>query len=343
MKGQDKYNNHNSGDVTGRNSWVDPGFDMLLSPADSALFGKISEYMKGLFDIEDVKSDPGYASATDIAVMMITGYKENSARNKDNEKFISDSLAEQTTDGKLREEIGRIKHEINQSNLHDISSEWVKEWHEKRQKNNGRDTKKEEIQSFITSSLNKEESRAEIRSDDRKRRGSGKSLITWYTSLAAAAIIGAVFLIRSLLSSGDTQELFSKYYEPFNAVSDITRGTGSVGSISFSRAIENYKSGDYLAAKTGFSVAMLDETTSLPACFFLGITEIELENPGKAIDLLEGDASRQGEYTKEARWYLGLAYLKSGNKLKASECFELLAQSPGFYMERSEKILRRLR
>jgi hypothetical protein len=92
--------------------------------------------------------------------------------------------------------------------------------------------------------------------------------------LAAAAIIGAVFLIRSLLPSGNTQKLFSKYYEPFNAVSDITRGISSGGSISFNRAIENYKSGDYLAAETGFSKAILNETLSFSASFFLGITEI---------------------------------------------------------------------
>jgi TolA-binding protein len=316
---------------------------MLLAPEDSALFGKISECMKGLFDVEDVKSDPDYTSATDTAVMMIAGYRANIARNKDNEKFIRDSFAEEASAEKLRNEISQIKHEISHNNLDDISSEWIKEWHEKRQRNINKDAKTEEIRDFITGSLNQEESRAEIRSDGRKRRRSSKSLITWCTSLAAAAIIGAVFLIRSLLPSGNTQKLFSKYYEPFNAVSDITRGISSGGSISFNRAIENYKSGDYLAAETGFSKAILNETLSFSASFFLGITEIQLGNYPGAIDLLGGVASRQGEYTKEARWYLGLAYLKSGNRLKASECFELLARSPGFYKERSEKILRHLR
>ncbi len=56
----------------------------------------------------------------------------------------------------------------------------------------------------------------------------------------------------------------------------------------FNRAVENYRSGDYAAAETGFSEAMLDESTSLPARFFLGITEIELKNTGKAIKLLGG-------------------------------------------------------
>jgi TolA-binding protein len=343
MKRQDNYNNHNSSEITERNSWDDPGFDMLLSPDDSSLFGKISEYMKGLLDIEDVKSDPAYTSATDTAVMMIAGYRANSARNKDNERFINDSLAEQTTDEKLRDEINQIKHEIRHSNLNDISSEWVKEWHEKREENKSRDPKAEEIREFITGSIDRDEAIPRKKPESTKRSTSGRFLIIRYSSLAAAAVIGAVFLIRALLISGDTQKLFSKYYEPFNAVSDITRGISSGGSISFNRAIENYKSGDYLAAETGFSKAMLNETTSLSPSFFLGITEIQLGNYPGAIDLLGGVASRQGEYTKEARWYLGLAYLKSGNKLKASECFELLARSPGFYKDRSEKILRRLR
>jgi TolA-binding protein len=343
MKGQDKYNSHNSGDLTGRNSWDDPGFEMLLSPGDSALFGKISDFMKGLSDIEDVKSDHDYSVTNDEVKVMISDYQKNTITNKDNEKFIRDSLAEETPEEKLKNEIGQINYEISHSNLNDISSEWVKEWHEKRQRNNNKDSKTEEIRNFITGSLKQEEIGAEIRSDDNNKSGLSKSLITRYTSLAAAAIIGAVFLVRSLLPSDDPQKIFSKYYEPFYAVSSITRSTGARESESFTKAIGNYKSGDYQAAAIGFSEAMLNETESFTAGFFLGITEIELGNYNKAIDLLGGVVNLKGEYTKEAIWYLGLAYIKSGNKIKASECFELLARSSGFYSNRSEKIRRLLR
>ena len=77
--------------------------------------------------------------------------------------------------------------------------------------------------------------------------------------------------------------------------------------------------------------------------FYLGITQIALGDYNQAITVLAGVANQAGELTKEARWYLGLAYIKAGNRAKASECFELLAQSSGFYRERSEKILRRLK
>ncbi len=154
MKGQGKYNNHNSGDLTGRNSWDDPGFEMLLAPGDSALFGKISDFMKGLSDIEDVKSDPAYSVTNHEVKAMISDYQEIAVHNKNNEKFILDSLADEAPEEKLRNEISQIKEEIGRNNLNDISSEWVKEWNEKKQKNDSKDAGTEEIRNFIAGTLN---------------------------------------------------------------------------------------------------------------------------------------------------------------------------------------------
>jgi TolA-binding protein len=343
MKGLDKNNNQNSSQTTRHNSWDDPGFEMLLTPTDIALFGEISDYMKGLSDIEDVKSDPAYSITNDEVKVMISNHQKNSIQYKENEKFIHESFAEAIQEKKLKKEIAQIKHEISQNNLNDISSELVKEWQEKRQRNNSKDLKTEENRNFITMSLEEKEISRDIRSEERKRKGLSKSLITRYTSLAAAAIIGAVFLIRSLLPSDDPQKIFSKYYQPFHAVSSVTRGSGTSENESFANAVGSYKSADYQSAATGFSEAVFNGSASYSASFFLGITEIELGNYNKAIDLLGEVMKLPGQYAKESTWYLGLAYIKSGNKVKASECFEILARSPGFYSDRSEKILRRLK
>jgi TolA-binding protein len=343
MDGKNRYKGEKQGSSPVRNSWDDPGFEMLLSPGDSALFCKISDYMKGSSDIEDVKSDPAYSITNEEVKVMISDYQKNSVQYKDNEEFIRDSFAGETQEEKLRDEINQIKDEISKNNLNDISSVWVKEWHEKRQSNSIKDSKNKEIRNFITDSIKEEEIRPKIQSDNRKNSRLSKSLITGYTSLAAAVIIGAVFLVRSLLPSDDPQKMFSKYYEPFSAVSPITRSTGARENGIFARAIVCYKSGDYHAAAAGFSEAMLNGSESYSAGFFLGITELELGNYDKAIDLLGGVLNMKSEYTKVATWYLGLAYIKSGNKIKASECFEFLARSPGYYRDRSEKILRLLR
>ncbi len=343
MKGQDRNKNLNYGDLTRRNSWDDPGFEMLLSPADSALFKEISDVMKGSSDIEDVKSDPSYSVTNDEVKVMILDYQQNRFHNEDNEKFIVDSLAEKTKEEKLRIEICKIKDEISLGNLNEITSEWVNEWQEKSGRNNFIDIKTEELRNFITSSLIVEEVRNDIQPVNRKKSGLSRSQFIRYSSLAAAAVIASVFIIRSLLTTDDPQRMFSKYYEPFKAVSSVTRSADQAESNSFSKAIDSYKAGDYKSAADGFSEAMLNATEVYSAGFFLGVTEIELGNFAKAINLLNGVVNQKSGFTKEAYWYLGLAYIKSGNKTKASECFEILARSPGFYANRSEKIVRLLR
>jgi TolA-binding protein len=342
MKGQDKYNNHNYGDLTGRNSWDDPGFEMLQAPGDSDLFGKISDFMKGLSDIEDVKNDPAYTAANGEAMMMISEYQRKMAHDKEIENFILGSMTEESPEEKLRNEISQIKEEIGRNNINVISTEWVKEWNEKKQKKNSKDAGTEEIRNFIAGAI-KEGISSERHTVERKRRLFDLSIATRYTSLAAAAVIAAVLLIRSLIPSDDPQKIFSKYYEPFDAASSVTRGTVTDESKVLTGAIANYKSGEYQAAASGFTIAMFSGTESISAIFYLGITELELGNYDRAINLLNKVANQKNTYAKEAAWYLGLAYIKSGNKIKASEYFELLSRSEGFYSSRSENILRLLR
>jgi tetratricopeptide (TPR) repeat protein len=336
-----KDENHRISPV--KDPWADPGFEILLAPVDSVLFGEISEYMKGFLDTEDVRKDPLYSTADDMARVLVSGYRENLEKNKDNEKFIRDSYTKDPSEEKLQCEISQIKHEINNSNLNAISSEWVEEWHQNQHKNGIKNPKIEEIRDFIADSLEPVKTEPEIRSGESKKNELSKSLITRYISLAAAAITGAVFIVRMLIPSDDPQAIFNKYYETFPAVSSVTRSSGTIGSESFNRAVDSYKSGDYQSATIGFSKALLDTTEFSSASFFLGLTEIELKNYLKAIDLLKEVANKQGDYSKEALWYLGLSYCKAGNEVKASECFDLLARSKGYYSDRSEKILRRLK
>jgi tetratricopeptide (TPR) repeat protein len=123
----------------------------------------------------------------------------------------------------------------------------------------------------------------------------------------------------------------------------VTRSLNTIGNEAFESALDSYREGNYQVATAGFSEAILNDPASGSSRFFLGITYIAMNDFSQAVNILYGVANQQGEYSKEARWYLGLAYLKTGNKAKASECFELLAQTSEFYRERSEKILRRLK
>jgi TolA-binding protein len=323
-----------------RNGFED---DLMSDSDDSALFRTISEYMKGCIDIEDVTNDPALSETQEAVREMISDYDKNISGNKDNEKFIREAFSEAASEKNLIDEISQIKQEIGDNKLKEITAEWVNEWHENKQRDGGRDPKAVEIKNFITSSIDSYENEHVKSINDVSKKGSGRSLFVRYASLSAAALIGAFILIKSLLPSSNPENLFTSYYKPFEAISPVTRSMNNNETDSYSSAIGSYKTGDYERAARGFADVIQKDPTVMSPRFFMGLTELALGNYDQTINLLTGVVNDSGEYGKEARWYLGLTYLKTGNNPKAIECFENLAQSTGFYRDRSEKILRRLK
>ena len=123
--------------------------DIISDNGDSTLFKNISEFMKGHLDIEDVKSDPSFSGIKEDVKKMILDYNQNISRNKDNEKFIRETLSGEVTDKNLDDEISNIKKEIGDNNLNKITSEWVNEWHKKKQSIGTPDPNTEERKNFI--------------------------------------------------------------------------------------------------------------------------------------------------------------------------------------------------
>ena len=323
------------------NSWADT--DMMINPGDSALFGKISDYMRGCLDIEDVKSDPLFKETDDAAREMTSGFDHNDPMHIANARYISENITGENDDEDLTDEINGIKSESTENDLGKITAGWVSEWDEKRQNRVSPDAMSDERKEFITNALVEAESDFERSAHAGNRKSLKKIFPARFALPAAAALIGAFFLIKLLLPFGDPDKLFAKYYEPVGAISPVTRSADADKTNSYASAIESYNNKKYQAAAIAFSDAILKDPLNISPRFFMGLTQMELGNYEQAENILEDVISRQSEYIKEARWYLGLAYIKTGNSQKAHECFEILAKSPGFYSGRAEKILRRLR
>jgi TolA-binding protein len=329
----------NPGRITGNKIENDASSDK----GDQVLFEAISESMKGYFDIEDVKNDPALNATREVVMDMMSDYHKNLSVNRDNERFIKNIIEEEKTVYKISDELKYIKQEIDETNLNLITSEWVKEWHEKKQKTGEKDPKSEEIRNFITAAINSPVAEPVSPTVDGHKKNFNKRLFVRYISLSAAALVGIFMLIRTLLPVSNPENLFNSYYKPFDAVSPITRSINNNESEIYSSAINSYKTGDYQGAVAGFDLVLSKEPLSGQSRFLLGLSQLALENYASAINLLSDVADGSGEYVKEAKWYLGLSYLKTGDNQKAQDCFRYLARSDGFYRERSEKILRRLK
>ncbi len=313
--------------------------DMPAGSNDSDIFEAVSGYMTGGLDLEDVKNDPALSSTRDIVKEMISDYNKNISGKKVNEKFIKDIFSGAESENKLSNEIRFIKQEIDDKNLNLITSEWVKEWHEKKQKIGVPDPKTEEVRNFVTETINSSVHEPVKITDDDRKKTSGRSLFVRYASLSAAALIGVLLVVRTLLPSSNPERLFNSYYKPFEAISPVTRSINNNESVNYSAAIVSYKTGDYQKAAVVFAEELKKDPLAVSSRFFLGLSELAMKNYGESINLLSEVVNDSGEYSKEARWYLGLSYLKTGNEQKAAGCFEYLSKSNGFYKESSEKIL----
>ncbi len=300
---------------------------------DQKLFETISDHLKGQLDLDEVRSDMALQSTKDAVKEMISDYKRNKSGNIENEKFIRETFSGQKSENILSDEIESIKQEINNNKLNEVTADWVKEWHKKKQQAGIKDPKSEEIRNFITDAISSPE----------KQPVKTRIRVIRFASFAAAAMIGAFLILRSVLPSSNPDKLFSTYYKPFDALSSVTRSVNIAESDKYSAAIGNYKLGDYQKAAAEFAGFIQKYPSSVPARFFLGLSQLSLENYEQAQNLFSGVVSEQGEYNKEARWYLGLTCLKTGNTLEAKECFKILAGSDGYYRDRAEKVLRRLK
>lgn len=317
--------------------------DMSVEQEDQSLFDTIGKSMRGMADIEDVKNDPDLSATRDAVREMMSDYYRNLSVNRNNEKFIKDNVEEENPVYKLSDDLKFIRQEIDEKNLDLVTSEWVREWHEKKQKIGSHDPKSEEISKFITETINSPLEEPTVSENEEHIKGFNRKLFVRYISLSAAAVVGLFLLIKVLLPSSNQENLFKTYYKPFEAISPVTRSINNTEPDLYSSAIKFYKAGEYQSAIAGFNALLLKDPSSEKASFFLGLSYLGMGNYDSAIAPLSRMADIGGEYSKEAKWYLGLSYLETGELQKAEECFKFLAKAEGYYQDRSEKILRRLK
>lgn len=318
--------------------------DILLPPEDILLLDRINDYFKGYFDTEDVKNDPAFTSTDNLARSFVSQFKKDRSGESEVRTYIRDSIAPDNKDAVINQEIRNIKQESDHKQVDNITAEWVRDWHERKRNEPGFISKEQEVRDFVTGSIQKTDEISEINETPDIRRGN-KSIIRvipWIT-VAAAAVFAAVLLVKVLTPSADPEKIFSKYYEPYYAASVVTRSTDPGTDETLRSALESYRNHNYQMAAVGFSKALLTVPFPDMPKFYLGVTFIELNDYERAIMILESLADRPGDFMKDAQWYLGLLYIKSGNRDKAHKYFESLVRDTGFYSERSEKILRVLK
>ena len=323
--------------------WGD--FKDLASTEDKALFNKVREFVLGSMDIEEVRNDPDYRNAAEETGKLAAGFNSGAVSKKSDYLFIKSNILAAEERKRLESEVAEIREESAGNNVNSVTQEWVKNWRRREEEKDGNDGGRLERMNFIAKSLGdpeKEPAGSEQIPEPDKTPVRRKFRI-WYSLPAAAAVMGAFLLLRILYPSDDTNRIYNSFFVAPVAVSDITRGDDPVVSDIYSTAVTDFNNKRYREASLGFSETFNADDRNISSLFYLGVTHMIMGRWDEAVNEMETVLKDHGEFLKEARWYLGLASLRTGDKGKAMECFKVLAQTPGYYHDRAEKILRRLR
>lgn len=328
------------------------------------LFIQINNFMKGKLDLEDIKKDPDLIDADSVANHIIAEYRNNPNKYKNIRDFIESSLEKVKDDQpitantskpaitekpiinqkiftreelKLFEKLEEIEKEAEELNINQLTAKWVNDWKGSIHKTNSENKVARERINFIKSSL-KEDTKPAIHTLKPKTR-----FIVRVAGYAAAAMLASILLIRTVNQDVQPDQLYTSYYQPFDAFTTVTRNANSNQTIKLADAIAFYKQKDYNKAAAFFGELILENPSAITPYYYAGLSQLELGSYYMAKINFRRVIEMNSDFKKEAQWYLGLAYLKTNDTQQAIEQFRELAKTKGYYQNQAKKILEKLK
>ncbi len=159
----------------------------------------------------------------------------------------------------------------------------------------------------------------------------------------AAATIAALLVIYTLVPSPSPNDIiYDQYYETIDVHLSTNDGFRGICP-EFIKAVELYYNREYRAASTKFLNVSESKPQWISPRFYAGISAMELEHYPSAIEHFTWVIAQNRVFISEAKWYLGLAYLKIDEVSKATSCFEELSKSDEIYQDSAREILNQIK
>ncbi|MCP9770778.1 hypothetical protein EGI22_22975 [Lacihabitans sp. LS3-19] len=162
----------------------------------------------------------------------------------------------------------------------------------------------------------------------------------WRFAAAAVVLILAAFGIYKYQTDGkNTQDLYLAYHQPYpNIVAPNVRGENTEGIKN--EAFKAYEAENYQEAIRLFSQIKDEEF----AIFYTAISYLELNENQKAIEILKSNKFSETPFPFETynKWYLALAYLKTGQKNEAKTILEDLTKTDNPQKQKAQELLNEL-
>lgn len=293
---------------------------------------KLDNILKNSMLLDSIENDPDLIKADilaqrDIGLFMDLSKSRNSGNNSNLD--IQDEV-------EMRKKIAKAEVEMFLSGIDVLSEVWVRNY-DFNKKTIAEDAEAQRITNYIKKSLTQN-----------LRVVTLPSLTHQLTrkigySVAAAVLVLSLLTVKSLTSTYTGDNLFDKYYSPLEANSYRMRGNSQEGIEKLQDGIDYYVSKDYAKAEMAFEQLAGPSENRSEILLYSGLNKMQQGNYTGAIALFEDLLSQQDLFVPEVQWYLGLCYVKTGDKLKALPMMESLANTEGLYKNKARIILKDLR
>lgn len=158
---------------------------------------------------------------------------------------------------------------------------------------------------------------------------------------ASVTLIIVTFFVFGPVEQPTPKQLFSENFEAYKNLVGPKRGLEE-DVIARSEAYAAYDLGDFSQAAMlleGLVAESEDSDNKLIDQFYLGNAYLAIEEPNKAIKVLEVLAEDGRGLSTQAKWYLGLAYLLKGDVENAKKLFEQFQAEGGENFNKVEKVM----
>lgn len=134
---------------------------------------------------------------------------------------------------------------------------------------------------------------------------------------SALLLIGLGLFIFSKAKQVTPDQIFAEYYETFPNL-EVRNVRGMQGELDLRRqAYWAYDQQDYEEAEELLTDWLSADAGTDADLFYLALTQMELKKWESALQALQKVDEAGGKYSMDAKWYMGLTYLKLDQKEKA--------------------------
>jgi tetratricopeptide (TPR) repeat protein len=176
-----------------------------------------------------------------------------------------------------------------------------------------------------------------------ERKHSYTLLLKAAASLAILAVIGGSALFYMNGRPSGMEKIAGKYYEVYQPLNGL-RSADPGQNQNIRTAFDAYRNGNYDAAISLFDRIAVVNPANIQVRFYQAVSYLEIDKPGQAISMFTAIIeARDNFYTPLAEYYLGMSYLKTGDKNAAIRQFEKIASQQGGYQAKAKEILKELK